>query len=76
MRLLPTTNGEHLPAMLLITDQVSESLPHVSLLLVQQQDTVPDPVNVVSFLDVERHHRAKLHPSENTFATIQFEVPV
>jgi hypothetical protein len=39
--------------MLRITNLVSMSLPHISLLRVQQQDTIPDPFNVVSFLDVE-----------------------
>jgi hypothetical protein len=55
---------------------VSQSLPHVSLFLVQQQDTVPDPFNVVSFLDAERHCLAKLLSGENTIATIPFKVSV
>jgi hypothetical protein len=61
---------------ILIANLVSKSLPHVFLLLVQEQDTVPDPFHVISFLNVERHHRAELHSADNPIATVPFEVPV
>jgi hypothetical protein len=61
---------------LIDADVVSKSLPHISLLHVQQQDTILDPFNTVSILDTECHRRAKLGPGENTIAVVLFKVPM
>jgi hypothetical protein len=60
----------------LIADQVSALVPFVFLLLVQQQDTVPDPFRHRSFLNTERHHRAELRSGENPVTIVPFEVPL
>jgi hypothetical protein len=65
MHASPAIDGELLPAMLLITDLVSKSLPHVSLLLVQQHDPIPDPFYTVPVSLAAEFRRAELRSGEN-----------
>jgi hypothetical protein len=71
-----TIDGEHLSAVPHIVDQVSTLVPYVFLLLVQQQDTIPDPFHRRFFLNAERHRRVELRSGESPLAIIPFEVLV
>jgi hypothetical protein len=70
MRAPPAITGELLPAMPLIADQVSSLVPYIFLLLVQQQDTIPDPFNAAFLPDAEHHHRTDCRSSEDPLLSL------